>query len=78
VDVDFIDDDTRSRSYCLLLLSEVDINRDELLDVATTYGVEAAVTGPLDYLDTEGETRTEGLPTWEKFCDLADEYEVTV
>jgi hypothetical protein len=73
-----IGDDTRSRSYCLLLLSEVEINRDELLDVATTYGVEAAIIDLLDYLDTKGETRAEGLPTWEEFRGLADEYEVTV
>jgi DNA-binding MarR family transcriptional regulator len=73
-----IGDDTRSRSYCLLLLSEVEINRDELLDVATTYGVEAAIIDLLDYLDTKGETRAEGLPTWEEFRSLADEYEVAV
>jgi len=73
-----IGDDTRSRSYCLLLLSEVDIDRDELLDVATTYGVEAAVADLLEYLDTEGETRAEGLPTWEEFSELAEEYEVAV
>lgn len=73
-----IGDDTRSRSYWLLLRSEVEIDRDELLDVATTYGVETAVIDLLDYLDTEGETRAEGLPTWEGFRSLADEYEVTV
>jgi predicted transcriptional regulator len=73
-----ISDDTRSQSYCLLLLSEVGIDRDELLDVATTYGVEEAVDHLFKYLDTEGETRAEGLPTWEEFRSLADEYGVTV
>jgi len=73
-----IGDDTRSRSYCLLLLSEVEMDREELLDVAAMYGVEAAVTDLLEYLDTEGETRTERLPTWGEFRELADEYEVAV
>lgn len=73
-----IGDDTRSRSYCLLLLSEVDIDRHELLDVAATYGVVDDVEALLEYLDTEGKTRTETLPTWNEFHDLADEYEVTV
>lgn len=73
-----IGDDTRSRSYCLLLLSEVDVDRDELLDVAATYDVEDSVTALLEYLDTDGEQRAERLPTWEEFRDLADEYGVAV
>ncbi|QUO47673.1 helix-turn-helix domain-containing protein [Halorubrum ruber] len=73
-----IGDDTRSRSYCLLLLGEVDVDRDDLLDIATTYGVEDDVRALLEYLDTDGETRTEKLPTWDEFRDLADEYGVAV
>lgn len=73
-----VGDDTRSRSYCLLLLSEVDIDRDKLLDVATTYGVKDDVQALLEYLDTDGETRTETLPTWNEFRNLADEYGVAV
>lgn len=71
-------DDTRSRSYCLLLLSEVEVDRDELLDVAATYDVTDTVTALLEYLDTDGAVRTESLPTREEFGDLADEYGVTV
>ena len=73
-----IGDDTRSRSYCLLLLVEVDVDRDELRDLALTYGVVDGVQALLEYLDTDGETRTETLPTWDEFCDLADEYGVAV
>lgn len=73
-----IGDDTRSRSYCLLLLGKVDIDRNELLAVATTYGVVDDVQTLLEYLDTDGETRTETLPTWDEFRDLADEYGVAV
>jgi signal transduction histidine kinase len=56
-----VGDDTRSRSYCLLLLSRVDVNRDELLDAATTYGIKEDVRALLEYLDTRGETRAETL-----------------
>lgn len=73
-----IGDDTRSLSYCLLLLSSVDIDRDELLAVAATYDVENTTTALLEYLDTDGEARTDTLPSWEEFCDLADEYGVAV
>jgi hypothetical protein len=73
-----IGDDTRSRSYCLLLLSAANIDRDELLALAATYDVYDAVAGLLEYLDTHGEKRTASLPTWEEFSDLADEYGVAV
>lgn len=73
-----IGDDTRSQSYCLLLLSEVDVDRDELLDVAARYDVEDDVRSLLEYLDTDGGTRTETLPEWDEFRDLADEYGVAV
>lgn len=73
-----IGDDTRSRSYCLLLLTRMDVDRDELLDIATKYDVEDDVKSLLEYLDTDGETRTETLPTWDEFRDLADEYGVAV
>jgi hypothetical protein len=73
-----IGDDTRSRSYCLLLLSTVNIDRDELLVLAEKYDVEDSVVGLLEYLDTHGAKRTASFPTWEEFRDLADEYGVTV
>lgn len=73
-----IGDDTRSRSYCLLLLSKVDVDRDELLDVAAQYDVEDSVRSLVEYLDTDGETRTETLPTWDEFRNLADEYGIAV
>ena len=60
------------------MLGEVDVDRDELLDVAARYDIVDDVEALLEYLDTEGETRTERLPTWDEFRDLADEYEVTV
>lgn len=73
-----IGNDTRTRSYCLLLLSEVGIDRDELLDSAERYNVEDSVDALLEYLETDGEIRAEGLPAWDEFRDLADEYGVAV
>ncbi|GAA0219101.1 MULTISPECIES: ArsR family transcriptional regulator [Halobaculum] len=73
-----IDSGTRAQSYCLLLLSQVDIDRDKLRAQAATYGVDDAVEELCTYLDTSGDQRTSRLPEWEDFQELADEYEVTV
>lgn len=73
-----IDSGARAQSYCLLLLSHLDINRDTLRDQARKYGVEEVVADLYTYLDTDGEQRTSQLPTWENFQELASEYGVTV
>ncbi len=73
-----IDDGTRTRSYCLLLLKSEDVDRDEVLAFAETYGVSTVVSDLLSYLDTEGKERADQLPTWSEFTELADEYEVAV
>ncbi|RBI58590.1 transcriptional regulator TrmB [halophilic archaeon] len=73
-----IDSGARAQSYCLLLLSHVDINRDELRSQAVTYGVDDLVDELCTYLDTHGDQRTSRLPEWEDFLELADEYEVTL
>ena len=73
-----IDDGTRSQSYCLLLISETEIDRNELLETAQKYEVAEQVSNLLEYLDTEGESRSGRLPRWEEFRELADEYGVTV
>ena len=73
-----IDDGTRSQSYCLLLISETAIERGELLEAAEKYGVDERVSNLLEYLDTEGESRSGRLPRWEEFRELADDYGVAV
>lgn len=73
-----IDDGTRAQSYCLLLLSHVDVDRDELRELAATYGVEDAVDDLLAYLDTQGASRPPTLPDWASFQDLAEEYGVAI
>jgi predicted transcriptional regulator len=72
-----IDSGARTQSYCLLLLSHVDIDRDELRVQATKYGVEDVVDELCTYLDTSGDQRTSRLPEWGDFQELAEEYEVT-
>jgi len=72
-----IDSGTRHQSYCLLLLSYLDIDRDELRAQASKYDVDDVVDELCTYLDTRGDQRTSLLPEWEHFQELAEEYEVT-
>lgn len=72
-----IDSGARAQSYCLLLLSYTDVDRDELRTQATKYGVDDLVEDLLTYLDTSGEQRTARLPEWEDFQELAADYGVT-
>lgn len=73
-----IDDDTRHRSYCLLLLSRVDIDEAELRERANKYGLETEIDSLLRYIETGGEIDDDRLPEWSEFQDLATEYEVTL
>ncbi len=72
-----IDSGARKQSYCLLLLSHVGVDRNELRTQATTYGVDDLAEDLLTYLDTSGEQRTSRLPEWEVFEELAADYGVT-
>lgn len=69
-----IDSGPRAQSYCLLLLSHVDVNRDELRAQAVTYGVDDLVDDLRTYLDTGGAQWTSRLPEWEDFQELAEKY----
>ncbi len=73
-----IDDGSRSRSYCLLLLRSADVDQEELLALADTYGLSAVITDLLAYLESEGAKRGDRLPTWHEFRSLAEEYEVAL
>jgi len=73
-----IDSGARVRSYCLLLLSHVDIDRDELRAQALTYDVDEIIEELYTYLDTDGEQRAVRLPEWEDFQELAAEYGVSI
>ncbi|MEF8975590.1 MAG: ArsR family transcriptional regulator [Halapricum sp.] len=73
-----IDDDTRHRSYCLLLCSHVDIDADALRETASKYGVEAEIDAVIRYLRTSGDVEDDRLPAWSAFEELAADYGVTV
>jgi len=71
-----IDDDSRHRSYCLLLLSHVDVDENTLRERAAKYGLEDKIDTLLRYLETHGEVDDDRLPAWDEFQDLATDYEV--
>ncbi|SEO19845.1 hypothetical protein SAMN04487948_10136 [Halogranum amylolyticum] len=73
-----IDDGPRYRSYCLLLLSHVDVDEDELRDQAAKYGLEGTINALLRYLETHGNGEGTGLPEWSVFQELAADYEVSL
>jgi len=71
-----IDDGSRHRSYCLLLLSHVDVDEEDLRAQAAKYGLEDEIDALLRYLETYGEVDDDRLPAWDEFQELATDYEV--
>ncbi|TKX83640.1 hypothetical protein EXE43_23210 [Halorubrum sp. SS5] len=71
-----IDDGSRHRSYCLLLLSHVDVDEAVLREQAAKYGLEDEIDALLRYLETHGEVDDDRLPEWDEFQELAADYEV--
>ena len=71
-----IDDGSRHRSYCLLLLSHVDVDEADLREQAAKYGLEDEIDALLRYLETHGEVDDARLPEWDEFQELAADYEV--
>jgi DNA-binding MarR family transcriptional regulator len=64
------------RSYCLLLLSHVDVDEADLREQAAKYGLEDEIDALLRYLETHGEVADDRLPAWDEFQELAADYEV--
>jgi DNA-binding MarR family transcriptional regulator len=71
-----IDDGRRHRSYCLLLLSHVDIDEQDLRAQAAKYGLEDEIDALLRYLETHGAIDDASLPAWAEFQEMAADYEV--
>ncbi|WP_136591358.1 MarR family transcriptional regulator [Salinigranum halophilum] len=71
-----IDDGSRHRSYCLLLLSHVDVDEDDLREQAATYGLEDEIDALLRYLETHGGVDDDRLPEWSEFQKMAADYEI--
>jgi hypothetical protein len=71
-----IGDGSRHRSYCLLLLSHVDVDEEDLREQAVKYGLEDEIDALLRYLETHGEVDDERLLKWDELQELAADYEV--
>ena len=71
-----IDDGSRHRSYCLLLLSHIDVDEEDLRKQGAKYDIEAEIDALLRYLKTHGEVDDEEFPEWDEFQELATDYEV--
>ena len=71
-----IDDGSRYRSYCLLLLSHVDVDEEDLRAQAAKYGLEDEIDALLRYLGTHGEVDDDRLPEWDEFQELAADYDI--
>jgi hypothetical protein len=71
-----IDDGSRHLSYCLLLLSHVDVDEADLRAQAVEYGLEDDIDAVLRYLETHGEVDDDRLPAWDEFQKLAADYEI--
>jgi DNA-binding MarR family transcriptional regulator len=69
-----IDDVSRHRSYCLLLLSHVDVDEQNLRAQAAKYDFEAEIDALLRYLETHGEVDDDRLPEWDEFQELVADY----
>lgn len=79
-----IDDGSRMRRYCLLLLVSQGVERASLRDRAEHYQLEADIDlvgiadGLVRYLESEGEETDEWLPAWDEFKATAAEYDLAV
>ncbi|QCC51757.1 ArsR family transcriptional regulator [Halapricum salinum] len=73
-----IDDGTRHQSYCLLLLSHIEVDADALRETASKYGLETEIDALLRYLQNSGDVGDNRLPEWSAFEELAADYGVTV
>ncbi|WP_442905045.1 hypothetical protein [Haloarcula sp. CGMCC 1.2071] len=71
-----IDDGSRHRSYCLLLLSRVDTHEADHREQAAKYGLEAEIDALLRYLETHGEVDDDWLSEWDEYQELAVDYEM--
>jgi len=71
-----IDNGSHHRSYCLLLLSHVDVDEADLRVQAVKYGLEDEIDALLQYLETHGKIQDGRLSEWSEFQELAADYEV--
>lgn len=79
-----IDDGTRYRTYCLLLIVSEDLDKSEVTERARHYERDATrqlssiVAALYEYLEHEGEIDEEPFPRWEDFKSTAADYGISV
>lgn len=79
-----IEDSSRYRTYCLLLIQAQEIEASAVRSCADHYQPEAGIDlrGVVDdllaYLDTEGAAGGDRMPEWEAFKRTAADYEITL
>ncbi|WP_255194709.1 MarR family transcriptional regulator [Natronobeatus ordinarius] len=71
-----IDNGARHRSYCLLLLSRIDVDEQTLRDRAAKHGLEDEIEDLFQYLKTHGDVDDDRFLEWDEFQKLAAEYEI--
>ncbi|WP_225917877.1 helix-turn-helix domain-containing protein [Halobaculum rubrum] len=77
-----IDDGSRYRTYCLLLIAAQSLDVDSLRESATQYDPEAAqslvelVEALCEYLETDGSRSGDQFPEWKEFKQTAADYEI--
>jgi DNA-binding MarR family transcriptional regulator len=71
-----IDDSSRHRSYCLLLLSHVDLEEENLPERAAKYGLEDEIDALHRYVKTHSDIDDVHFPEWDEFQELAADYGV--
>lgn len=77
-----IDDASRYRTYCLLLITKESIGREALSECTEQYDPEAdidlskIIEELVEYLETEGSRTSDQLPSWNEFKSTAADYEI--
>lgn len=79
-----IEDSTRYRSYCLLLIASQNIPESALEERATHYNLEAelglheVIEELFAYLETKGDVSSDVLPTWKDFKEMTADYNISI
>lgn len=70
--------DVRNVTYGLLALAHEDTDEQTIVTRAKVYGVAPLVTKMFEFLEEQGTVEPEGFPTWERFEEQAEMYDIVV
>lgn len=65
---------TRERTLTLILMKKANFDREHLLLLSRVYGAEETARSYVAYLDTRGQRRQPGFPSWEEMSRRIREY----